>query len=179
VARPADAVRAVRRWLHEPPFLAFGPRRPEEAGPRPSSPARLVAECRRLHAEVTGAGGSTIDSPLPSGGPGPLAARTLVQPDGDFICLVDPCYLADASVRLAHQQRVEQWMGEVRGTVTEVVTMVRTASVAAAGVLGATTGLLTGIVAGAVYSLLGFAVSFLTVPLFREGLKGILRRALR
>ncbi len=139
----------------------------------------MVAESRRLYAEITQAGGSTIDTPLPSDGMHPLAARTLVQPDGDVICLVDPRFLADAELRLAHHRSVEERLEEVRATVDRVGAMVRSASLAGAGLVGATTGAFAGIVGGAAYGLVGFALSFATVPLFREGLKGLLRRALR
>ena len=139
----------------------------------------MVAESRRLYAEITEAGGSTIDTPLPSGGTHPLAARTVVQPDGDVICLVHPSFLTDAGLRLTHQQRVEERLEQLRATVDRVGAMVRTASIAGAGLVGATTGAFAGIVGGAAYGLVGFALSFATVPLFREGLKGLLRRALR
>ncbi len=139
----------------------------------------MVGKARRLYAEITEAGGSTIDTPLPSDGTHPLAARTLVQPDGDVICLVDLRFLADAELRLAHQRSVEERLEEVRATVDRVGAMVRTASLAGAGLVGATTGAFAGILGGAAYGLVGFALSFATVPLFREGLKGLLRRALR
>ena len=163
----------MRRWLYEPPD--------EPAGVRQATPVQVVAESRRLYAEITEAGGSTIDTPLPGpgAGPRPLAARTLVQPDGDVICLVDPRFLADPGLRVAHQQQVEERLDQLRGTVEQVGTMVRTLSLVGGAAVGTATGAFAGVVAGSAYSLVGFALSFATVPVWREGLKGLLRRALR
>lgn len=161
----------MRRWFHEPPEAP--------AGGRPLAAAQLVAECRRTYTEITTAGGATIDTPLPFCGPHPLAARTVVQPDGDVICLVDPWFLHDAALRLAHQRRVEERLAQLRGTVDQVGGVVRAASLVGGAAVGAATGAFAGILGGPAYSLVGFALSFVTVPLFREGMKAVLRRALR
>ncbi len=161
----------ARRWLYEPPAEAVD-------GPR-VSPAELAAECRRLYAEITELGGATVDTTLPFCGPHPLAARTVVQPDGDVICMVHPYLLADADLRRTHQHRVEERMGQLRGAVGQVSAVARTASVAAGAVVATVSGSVAWAVGNASASLLALALSMTVVPVAREGAKAALRWKLR
>ena len=161
----------ARRWLYEPPADAVGGLR--------VSPGELAAECRRLYAEIIELGGATVDTTLPFCGPHPLAARTVVQPDGGVICMVDPYLLTDADLRRTHQHRVDERMGQLRGAVGQVSAVARTASVAAGGLVATVSGSVAWAVGNAATSLLAVALSVTVVPVVREGAKAALRWRLR
>jgi hypothetical protein len=82
---------------------------------------RLLAECRRLKHELLGAGGATIDTPAPPverPDRFPISARTVVQPDGDIVCLMGDRYPLDPDLRLLHAERVSAWFESMEATVT-------------------------------------------------------------
>ena len=173
--RPAGLVAAARRWLYDPPRPT-----PDDAG---RMPLRSVVDgWRRLYREVSEAGGSTIDTPLPGSGPLAVGARTVVQLDGDLICLVDESWADDATLQ-AHLEGVETWFAGLRAIVVATRAALRTAGL----VLGALVGLATGAVAGtlgnASYGMVAFALSLAAAPLFGELARGAVRfavgRALR
>jgi len=92
----------------------------------------LVQECRRLSAELYSAGGVTIDTAIdpqdePSEGV-PIAARTVIQPDGDVVCLVTDRYCLDADLRIAHGRNVAAWYGRAESTLSEAVAVLRSLS---------------------------------------------------
>ncbi len=143
----------------------------------------LVDGCRRLYREISEAGGSTIDTPLPGSGPLAVGARTVVQLDGDLICVVDESSADDATLLRAHLERVETWFAGLRSIVVATGAALRTAGL----VLGALVGLATGAVAGtlgnASYGVMAFALSLAAAPLFGQLARGAVRfavgRALR
>lgn len=100
---------------------------------RPGEILDLVQECRRLSAELYSAGGVTIDTAIdgPPGRPGegvPIAARTLIQPDGDVVCFATDRYCLDADLRMAHGRNVATWYGRAESTLSDAVAVMRSLS---------------------------------------------------
>ena len=99
---------------------------------RPGEILDLVQECRRLSAELYSAGGVTIDTAIdpqdePSEGV-PIAARTVIQPDGDVVCFATDRYCLDADLRIAHGRNVATWYGRAESTLSEAVAVLRSLS---------------------------------------------------
>lgn len=83
--------------------------------------ATLVSDIRRLKRELLDAGGATIETPEPPAGTADdfqLAARTVVQPDGDLLFFVAETYLAEPDVRQLHAARVSAWFAGLERIVT-------------------------------------------------------------
>lgn len=99
---------------------------------RPGEILDLVQECRRLSAELYSAGGATIDTAVdPRGEPSegvPIAARTVIQPDGDVVCFATDRYCLDADLRIAHGRNVAVWYGRAESTLSEAVAVLRSLS---------------------------------------------------
>ena len=162
--RPAALIDAARRWLYEPPDSV--------AAPSPGLRA-LATDARRLASELFQGGGATIDTPPDQAAGSPLAVRTVVQADGDVICLVDERHCADVDLRRAHGRQVDAWFVGVGSTLRGTTEAVRTAAVS----LGLATGLAAGTAAGTLWGAVG--VSALAVPAFRAAAGWAVRRALR
>lgn len=78
--------------------------------------ATLLSEIRRLKADLLSAGGVTIDTPVPppeAADAFPVAARTVVQPDGDLLFFVGDAYFVDPDVRQLHAARVSAWFTDL------------------------------------------------------------------
>jgi len=141
----------------------------------------LVKECRRLAAELYSAGGATIETAVddfsrrPEVG-APIAARTVVQPDGDVVCFATDRYCLDADLRVAHDRNVAAWYGRAESTLSEVVTLVRSLSRA----LGLAISLLAGGVATLTTSgVLRIVVPLIVVPLVFGAVRASARFGLR
>lgn len=105
--------------------------------------ATLFKEIQRLKADLLSAGGATIDTPPPPAGAGdgfPVAARTVVQPDGDFLFFVGDSYLVDPDVRQLHAERVSAWFGELERRVTASAVALRRAALGLMAVVSVTSG---------------------------------------
>ena len=162
--RPAALLAGARRWLYEPPERA--------ATPWPGI-RTLASDLRRLALDLFQEGGATIDTPPAAAAGAPLAARTVVQADGDLVCMVDERYCADVELQRAHHRQVEEWFGGMGSTVSGTTDAIRTAAVS----LGLATGLAAGTAAGSPWGTL--AASALAVPAFRAAAWWAVRRGLR
>jgi hypothetical protein len=105
-------------------------------GTRLGGPRRIAAlfkDIQRLKADLLAAGGATIDTPAPPAGAGdafPVAARTVVQPDGDFLFFVGDSYLVDPDVRQLHADRVSAWFADLERRVSATALALRRAALA-------------------------------------------------
>lgn len=98
-----------------------------------------------MQRELLAAGGATIATPRPpedeeEAAAFPLAARTVVQADGDLLYLVTDAYRADAAVRALHAERVAAWFAELQRTLATLTVAVRRAGYAAGTVVVAGAG---------------------------------------
>jgi len=94
--------------------------------------------------ELFTAGGATIDTPEPPDGPGDsfeVAARTVVQPDGDVLFLVADRYCLDPDVRRLHTARVAAWFERLEKTVTTTAVALRRAAVTLVSLVVTVSGL--------------------------------------
>jgi len=104
----------------------------------------LGQECRRLRAELFESGGVTIDTPHPEAGPSALVARTVVQPDGDIICLVgDEASLGD-DVVAAHTARVAAWFQDFEKTTHSATATLQRSGLLLVGLLSAVSSVAVG-----------------------------------
>jgi len=133
---------------------------------RPGEILDLVQECRRLSAELYSVGGVTIDTAIdPRGEPSegvPIAARTVIQPDGDVVCFATDRYCHDADLRMAHSRNVAAWYGRAESTLSEAVAVMRS--------LGRAVGVCISLVLSGLGALktggaLRFVVPMIVVPL--------------
>lgn len=141
---------------------------------------QLWGRVRTLVTEQFRAGGTTIDTPPVGPGlssPGAaLAARTVIQPDGDLLCFVDEASWADVGVRASHQAQIAAWFASSRSTVTAAEKALRRTAAA----VGATVALIAAVAAGAATNLLVTALVFVAgVPTARLGARAALGAALR
>ncbi|HEX2041916.1 MAG TPA: hypothetical protein VHF24_04695 [Acidimicrobiales bacterium] len=115
-------------------------------GARLGGPRRIAAlfgEIQRLKADLLTAGGATIDTPDPPAAAGdafPVAARTVVQPDGDFLFFVGDSYLADAGIRQLHADRVSAWFGDLERRVGAAAATLRRAALGLTAVVFVASG---------------------------------------
>jgi hypothetical protein len=147
---------------------------------RPGEILDLVQECRRLSAELYSAGGVTIDTAIdPRGEPSegvPIAARTVIQPDGDVVCFATDRYCLDADLRMAHGRNVAAWYGRAESTLSDAVAVGRSLSRA----LGAIISLLAGgLGASTASGALRVVVPAIVVPLVFVAVGALARLVLR
>ncbi len=105
--------------------------------------AALFSEIQRLKADLLSAGGATIETPAPPAGAGdafPVAARTVVQPDGDFLFFVADSYFVDPDVRQLHADRVSAWFADLERRVTATAVALRRAALGLMAVVLVTSG---------------------------------------
>lgn len=141
-------------------------------GTRLGGPRRIAVlfkEIQRLKADLLTAGGATIDTPAPpvgaagAGDAFPVAARTVVQPDGDFLFFVGDSYFVDPDVRQLHADRVSAWFADLERRVTATTVALRRAALALMAVVFVTTGqaLRQSVVSGAWALVIGTSCGFL------------------
>lgn len=142
--------------------------------------ARLPGRVRALVTDQFRDGGATIDTRRPAG-PG-VGARTVVQPDGDVLLLVDEEAWEEDAFREAHQRRVAEWFTAFRSTVTTARRVLRRGA-ALGGVIFASAG---AVAAGAFADLVTSALvvlvgipggGFASRVLLRAGLRRLVDRA--
>ena len=134
-------VATVRRWRARQTRAGWAAAWRRARQLRPEELRRRWAELQTLRFELFEAGGKTID--LPGAGPGEervLAARTVVQPDGDTLWIVDEDALEDAGLMEAHLDEVARWYGEATDTVNALALYLRTVRATVTGVTGILSG---------------------------------------
>ena len=115
-------------------------------GTRLGGPRRIVAlfkDIQRLKADLLATGGATIETPAPppeAGDAFPVAARTVVQPDGDFLFFVGDTYFVDPDLRQLHADRVSAWFADLERRVTASALALRRAALALTTVVFVTSG---------------------------------------
>jgi len=122
-------------------------------------------------AHLLGAGGATIDTP-PAAEDDPISARTVIQPDGDVIVIVDPQALLDDQLVEEHLRRVADWYGRGRGAVHDGLAALRALIAAVSGTLGMSSGWYAFRREGGLSGGLLGVVVFAVLPLFVGWLLG-------
>lgn len=101
-------------------------------------------ECRRLRAELFEAGGVTIDTPGAQAGASALVARTVIQPDGDIICLVGDEASFDRAAVAAHSAQVAAWFQDFATTTHTAAATLQRGGLALCGFLSAAASVVAG-----------------------------------
>ncbi len=140
----------------------------------------LVRDIHRLKSELLVAGGATIDTPIQSTEDAvQVAARTVVQPDGDILFFVGDAYLLDPDVRQLHSARVSAWFAGLESIVTTTAVALRGVAllltVAVVLAVGSQT-LRQGIFSGLRALILGLTISLLFEGALRLALGRTFRR---
>jgi hypothetical protein len=86
-----------------------------------------------------------IETPRPTGRHDVVIARTVIQPDGDVLCMVRPRYRHRPDIAVEHGQAVRRWLEDAHATITRLAPLL-TAGPWAIGLAG------------------GFAVGFFAWP---------------
>lgn len=140
----------------------------------------LVREIHRLKAELLVAGGATIDTPIQSTEDTiQVAARTIVQPDGDILFFVGNAYLLDPDVRQLHSDRVSTWFTGLESIVTSTAVALRGMALILMAAVVLAVGSQTlrqGILSGLRALILGLAISLLFEGALRLALGRTFRR---
>jgi hypothetical protein len=130
---------------------------------RPAELRRRWGEFQALRTDLFDAGGVTIDSPPNQVNGSPIHARTVVQPDGDVVWMVDERVVADLAQLRAHTESVIRWYESASDTVTTLGLYLRTVLTG----LSASLGVIVGIGSMAQWDWRGGAVA-LVVALVAE-----------
>jgi len=99
-----------------------------------------------LQEELYSAGGATIDTPEPPADAAddfPIVARTVIQPGGDVLCLVDAGYSLDATLRQLHSDRTAAWYEGAQVAVTSTIVALRRAVLTLASLVFVAGGVFT------------------------------------
>jgi len=128
--------------------------------------ATLLREIHGLKSNLLSAGGATIDTPVPPPGAAdtfPIAARTVVQPDGDLLFFVADAYLADPEIRQVHTAQVAAWFAALEHTVNATAVALRRAAFTLMAIVSVTSAqaIRQSIVSGVVVAVAGAGVGFL------------------
>jgi hypothetical protein len=138
-----------------------------------------------LRADLFEAGGVTIDTPEPQTEDSLLAARTIIQPDGDIICLVADETTLDDDAVAAHTTRVAAWFQEFETTTHAATATLQRSGLLLCGVLSTagsvgvavrTTSLLSG---GAALIVLPIVLATIRHTAVRVVVGGVKSRARR
>jgi hypothetical protein len=136
----------------------------------PADAARLFANCTRLKSELFGLGGASIETLLdPPHAPRASAsaadddvsigARTVVQPDGDVVCLVDPQCLTYIALRQAHADQALAWFEGLEMTVTTATMALRRSLAALTALIVVVAGLRTWQTANVTSGIISLAIA--------------------
>jgi len=110
-------------------------------------------------------GGATIDTP-PAGTDHPIGVRTVIQPDGDVLVIIDENCLHDGALLGEHSRRVAEWYEASREVTRRAVVTVRALILAASGGLAVASGRASFAgVHGLTGSAIRLAISAVTIPL--------------
>ena len=162
---------------------ATAPFRDRRAGLRhPGDMVALVRGVQRLKTELLVGGGATIETPVtPTGADDAfqIAARTVVQPDGDLLFFVSDEYFFDPDVRQLHSARVSGWFAGLENTVTASAVALRGMALVLVAVITFLAGgqaVRQGVVSGLAALAVGVGVSFLLQGALRSALGSGIRR---
>lgn len=148
----------------------------------PGDMVTLVRGIQRLKTELLVGGGATIDTPVQPTGPDDafrIAARAVVQPDGDLLFFVSDEYFVDFDVRQLHWTRVSAWFAGLEKIVATSAAVLRATAVILVVVVALVAGRQTareGVMAGLGTLAVGVAVSFLLQGALRLALGSAVRR---
>lgn len=149
----------------------------------PGDLVTLVRGIQRLKTELLVGGGATIDTPVtPTGADDgfQIAARTVVQPDGDLLFFVSDDYFLDPDVPQLHSARVSAWFASLENMVAASVVAVRGMALMLVVVVASLAGggaVRHGVVSGLGALAVGVAVSLLLQGALRFALGSALRRS--
>jgi hypothetical protein len=136
-------------------------------------------EIQQLRRELFSEGGVVITVPPDAADGAPLAARTVVQPDGDVVCFVSEAALHAGSSALGVQMRaVHEWYRKGTATVTALGFYLRALHGALTAVLAVGSGTASVPSFGWWSWGIGVLVTGLVLPLAREVTGRLLRRKL-
>lgn len=109
-----------------------------------AAPIRQWKDWRDVAVEFLGEGGAMITTPPVDHENQPVLARTIVQPDGDVLVIVDRAALIDASVLTAHQHRVDEWYRRRTVVVRQAAIAFKALAIAIGAVMALPAGWVTG-----------------------------------
>lgn len=142
----------------------------------------LVRGIQRLKTELLVGGGATIDTPVPPTEADvalQIAARTVVQPDGDLLFFFSDEYFVDLNVRQLHTARVAAWFAGLENIVAASVVAVRRMALILVVVVAFLAGgqaVRQGVTSGLGALAVGVAVSLLLQGALRFALGSALRQ---
>lgn len=143
-------------------------------------PVRGWVGWRTMAVELFRQGGMTLDTPA-SRRADLIGARTLIQPDGDVVVIVDDVSLLDDDLLRRHRQLVGAWYERSKTTMRQVEVSLRALIFAVAAVVAVASGWFTsGVVDGILRLPIGAAVSRVVFPVLRLAARnlvyGLVRR---
>ncbi len=137
-------------------------------------PVRRWGGWHTMAVELFGKGGMTIDTPATRDND-LIGFRTLIQPDGDVVVIVDDASLLDEDLLRRHRQLVTAWYERSTTMLRQVEVSLRAIITAVAVVVAVTLGLIgSEILANGILRLaLSALISGVAFPLLRFGAKSL------
>ena len=143
-------------------------------------PRQRIGGWQTMAVQLFRKGGMTIDTPAVRDG-SLIGIRTLIQPDGDVVVIVDDASHLDEDLLRRHRQLVTSWYERSRTTLQQVAVTLSASISAVAGVVALATGLLgsDAVANGIIRLVIGPVITGVAYPFIRLGVRRLVYALVR